>query len=458
MFLRPSLLLLFALGSLFAQTTANPTVRFKTTLGDIDVQLLPNSAPKTVENFLKYMNRKAYDNSVFHRSVSGFILQGGGFQATLPNLPAIAQDAPVVNEYKESNIRGTLAMAKLGDDPNSATNQWFFNLSNNNAANLNNQNGGFTVFGRIVDTASLAVMDRLAAVPVPSPSPLASPFNEIPLQNYTGTLQASNLLVVQSITQVQTAPPPTISEGGIQTASAFGAFKTAAPGSYLEIFGSNLADSTADWGDSFTLNNAPTSLAGVSVTIGGQRCFISYVSPTQVNVQVPSTVSINPGLSVVLTFKGQTTAAFPFNVRLLSGGMLAPAQFKVGDKQFVYASKGNTGTVVSNGSIAGVPAAPATPGETLVLFGSGFGSMSPFNVPIAGQIPSTLGTTLQYPVTVRIGGIDARVLFQGVVPPYVGLYQFNVVVPPDAPSGDLTFEVIQNGQPIAQTLYLPVQR
>jgi uncharacterized protein (TIGR03437 family) len=457
MILRSFFLLLFAFATVYAQTTTAPTVRFKTNLGDIDVLLLPGSAPRTVENFLRYMNRKAYDNSVFHRSVPGFIVQGGGFQAALPNLPAIPADPPVVNEYRESNIRGTLAMAKLGDDPNSATNQWFFNLSNNNAAILNGQNGGFTVFGRIVDSASLAVMDRIASVPVPSPGPLASPFNEIPLQNYTGTLQASNLIVVTSITQVQTAPPPTLNEGGIQSAGAFGGFNIAAPGSYLELFGSNLADSTVDWSESFTNSTAPTSLGGVSVTVGGQRAFVSFVSPTQVNVQVPSTVAINQSLSVVLTSKGQTTSPVGFNIRRVYGGMLAPAAFRVGGRQYVYASKGNTGTIVSNGTIPGLAAAPARPGEVLVLFGSGFGDMSPFGIPIAGAIPSALGR-LQFPVTVKIGGIDAEVLFGGVVPPFVGLYQFNIVVPPDAPSGDLLMEVTQNNQPIAQTLYLPVQR
>lgn len=460
MILRSSLLLFFAFATVFAQTATGPTVRFKTTLGDIDVLLLPGSAPRTVENFLRYMNRKAYDNSVFHRSVvspTPFIIQGGGFQATLPNLPAIPADPPVNNEYRESNLRGTLAMAKLGDNPNSATNQWFFNLSNNNAAILNNQNGGFTVFGRIEDPASLAVMDRIAAVPVPSPSPLASPFNEIPLQNYTGTLQASNLIVVNSITQLETAPPPSVSEGGVQTASAFGGYKIAAPGSYLEIFGSNFAVSNLDWRDSFTNLTAPTSLGGVSVTVGGQRAFIAFVSPTQVNVQVPGTVAINPSLSVVVSARGQTTAPLSIATRRVYGGMLAPAAFRVDGKQYVYATKGNTRTIVSNGSLPGIPPAPASPGETLVMFGSGFGEMSPFDIPIAGKSPTSFGK-LQFPVTIKIGGIDAQVDFAGVIPDNVGLYQFNVVVPPDAPSGDLLMEITQNNQPIAQTLYLPVQR
>ncbi len=460
MIFRVILPLLLASGVFAQSSTPGPTVRFRTNLGDIDVQLLPGSAPRTVENFMRYVNRKAYDNSVFHRSVRNFIIQGGGFQASLPNLPAIPADPPVINEFRESNVRGTLAMAKLEGDPNSATNQWFFNLNNANAANLDNQNGGFTVFGRIVDNASLAVLDRLAAVPVPSPGPFPSPFNEIPLQNYTSgaTVQAANLLIVQSITELPTAPPPAISQGGIVSASAFGGYNYAAPGSYLEIFGDNLAVGTMDWASSFTGANAPTQLDGVSVTVGGQRAFISFVSPTQVNVQVPSTVAIGQNLPVVLTNRGQSTSAVSFPIRLLAGGLLAPASFRVGGRQYVYATKGNSSTIVSNGSIPGLPAAPATPGEVLVMYGTGFGAMVPFTIPVAGSIPSTVGTRLQFPVTIRIGGIAAQVLYEGVIPGFVGLYQFNVVVPPDAPDGDLPLEIVQNNSAVPQNLFLPVRR
>lgn len=419
--------------------------------------LLPGSAPKTVENFLKYVDSKAYDNSVFHRSVKDFIIQGGGFQATLPNLPAIPQNAPVVNEYRESNLRGTIAMAKLDGNPDSATNQWFFNLSNNNAAILNNQNGGFTVFGRVVDDASLLVMDRIAAVPVPSPSPLSSPFNEIPLQNYSGTLTQSNLIVVESITRIETAPPPTISSGGVVTASAFGGYTSAAPGSYLEIFGSNLSDTTMDWTSSFANGAAPTSLGGVSATVGGQRAFISFVSPTQVNLQIPATVSTQRDLNLVLTVKGQTTAAYPIRINNTAGGLLAPPSFRVNGRQYVYATKGNSGTVVSNGSIPGLPAAPAAPGDVLVMYGTGFGAVSPFQVPYAGATASATAE-LSSRLSIRIDGIESQILYQGIAPGYVGLYQFNIVVPPDVTSGDKQLVVTQNGVATPQTLFIPVQR
>lgn len=195
---------------LFCQIGSAQTVRFHTNLGDMDVAMLTDR-PLSVANFLNYMKRGAYDNSVIHRSVKGFIIQGGGFKFQGGNLPAILQDAAVRNEPGVSNIRGTIGMAKLGSDANSATNQWFFNLADN-SSNLNGQNGGFTVFGRITDSAGLAVMDRIAAVPVPSPAILASPFDAMPLINYRGgSLTAANLVMVLSMEilgdPLQPSPP-----------------------------------------------------------------------------------------------------------------------------------------------------------------------------------------------------------------------------------------------------------
>src|SRR4051812_15974596 len=145
--MRLRLLLLFLALSctspLFGQT-----VRFQTDLGNIDVVLFPEVAPQTVANFLNYVNRHDYDGSFMHRSVPNFVIQGGGFKFVNNHQQAIPTDPPVVNEFHVSNTRGTLAMAKLGSSPDSATSQWFFNESDANASNLDNQNGGFTVFGR----------------------------------------------------------------------------------------------------------------------------------------------------------------------------------------------------------------------------------------------------------------------------------------------------------------------
>ncbi|MDQ6912954.1 MAG: peptidylprolyl isomerase [Verrucomicrobiota bacterium] len=175
----------------------NPIVRFQTELGNIDVVLLQDVAPNTVANFLNYQSRGAYDGSFIHRSPPNFVVQGGGYKYVSGNVYTIPTDPPVANEFHVSNTRGTLAMAKLAGNPNSATSQWFFNESDNNAPNLDTQNGGFTVFGRIIGSAGLSVMDAIAAVPIYN---FGSPFDQLPLRNYTGTVQDSNFVHVISLT------------------------------------------------------------------------------------------------------------------------------------------------------------------------------------------------------------------------------------------------------------------
>ncbi len=177
--------------------------RLETSFGLIDVQLYDTGAPLTVANFLTYVKSKAYDNSFFHRNVPGFVLQGGGFtwDAVNSKIKAVPSNAPVVNEFdiSRSNVRGTIAMAKIGADqpgggPDSATNQWFFNLANN-ASNLDNQNGGFTVFGKVVNSG-MSVVDTIAALPIyqdPSPS---FPFPNLPID----TSSPSNLVIIKKIT------------------------------------------------------------------------------------------------------------------------------------------------------------------------------------------------------------------------------------------------------------------
>src|SRR5207245_2083533 len=136
-----------------------------------------------------------YDNSFIHRSSPNFVIQGGGYTFVNGTATAIPQDPPVANEFHVSNTRGMLAMAKAAGDPNSATSQWYFNESNSNAADLDTQNGGFTVFGRIIDNVGLTTMDTIAAVPIYDAN--GPPFDEIPLRNYvSGPIQDPNLVHV----------------------------------------------------------------------------------------------------------------------------------------------------------------------------------------------------------------------------------------------------------------------
>ena len=136
---------------------AGTLAQFRTPIGTLDVELYDQDKPITVRNFIRYVQAGAYTNMFLHRWVPGFVIQGGGFfvtnRFTAPTIPNVRTFVPILNEYngdaRFSNLYGTIAMAKLGGDPNSATSQWFFNLANN-AANLDTQNGGFTVFGRVI--------------------------------------------------------------------------------------------------------------------------------------------------------------------------------------------------------------------------------------------------------------------------------------------------------------------
>ncbi len=118
-----------------------------------------DDTPATRDNFLNYVNDGDFTDVLMHRLVPGFVLQGGGFDLDLNPIPT---DPPVVNEFGRSNLRGTIAMAKLGGDPDSATSQFFFNLANN-SANLDNQNGGFTVFARVLGNG-MTLIDAFAGL------------------------------------------------------------------------------------------------------------------------------------------------------------------------------------------------------------------------------------------------------------------------------------------------------
>ena len=169
-----ALLLCLLMGGFPCAARGGTLVNFNTTVGSltrtIQVDLFDDVTPQTVANFINYVNANRYVDITIHRSIPGFVLQGGGFHTAdfeaepLPFSPThIDTFAAVQNEFQISNGRlGTIAMAKLGGDPDSATSEWFFNLGDN-AANLDNQNGGFTVFGWTVGDG-MSVVNSLAGL------------------------------------------------------------------------------------------------------------------------------------------------------------------------------------------------------------------------------------------------------------------------------------------------------
>ncbi len=200
----------------FTRRAFDPTARIFTVLGDIDVRLFQQDTPISVANFLSYADSGRYDNTYFHRLVSGFVLQGGGFLADTPTVQP-PRDPQILNEPGISNLRGTLAFAKLGGQPNSATNQFFFNLGNN-SQNLDNQNGGFAVFAEVVDDAGLAIMDALAGLTRIDFSSIGGAFGEVPVLDADAVdgptdIAADNLAVISRISlrlDIVAEPPGTI--------------------------------------------------------------------------------------------------------------------------------------------------------------------------------------------------------------------------------------------------------
>ncbi|PUA27176.1 MAG: hypothetical protein B0W54_20355 [Cellvibrio sp. 79] len=184
-------------GSLvLSQVASATTVQFQTVLGNFEVNLFDKTTPITVANFLAYVNNGSYVNSIVHRSVNGFVIQGGGYQYNnkMP-LDSITQKPKITNEPVYSNLRGTIAMAK-GSQVDSATSQWFINLSDKNATDkdfgytLDTNTGGFTVFGQVMGNG-MQVVDAIAALSRFNMGN-STPFTTIPLRNYTASDAAAN--------------------------------------------------------------------------------------------------------------------------------------------------------------------------------------------------------------------------------------------------------------------------
>jgi cyclophilin family peptidyl-prolyl cis-trans isomerase len=213
------------LSTAFADSDVSAAVRLTTVLGDIDLALFGQQKPITVANFLNYVSQGRYfitdptthqpASSFIHRSIPGFIIQGGGYLGTVnpapspapPTQPTQVLPFPAIqNEPGISNTRGTISMAQLGSDPNSATSQWFINLADNggppNNLDIRNNNAGpYTVFGKVVNN-SMTVVDAIAAVPRFNGG--GPPFDTIPLRNYTSPnpVLVANFVSIPGIAQI----------------------------------------------------------------------------------------------------------------------------------------------------------------------------------------------------------------------------------------------------------------
>ncbi|MEI7910682.1 MAG: peptidylprolyl isomerase [Verrucomicrobiota bacterium] len=202
------------LAGTFSAPEADSAVRVSTTLGTMDCILFNTATPATVANFMSYVVAGQYTDVAFHRSVAGFVIQGGGFKGAGSgnHFTSVVTRPPVINEPGIANQRGTLSMAKTGGDPNSATSQFFVSLGDN-TANLDYQNGGFTVFGRVAGNG-MAVADAISVLPTATYNLLldgntsATPFADFPMNAASPPASMDQTQVVKIIS---VTPIPTLS-------------------------------------------------------------------------------------------------------------------------------------------------------------------------------------------------------------------------------------------------------
>jgi serine/threonine-protein kinase len=222
---------------------------------------------------------------------------------------------------------------------------------------------------------------------------------------------------------------------------------------YVEIYGANFADTARLWGGGdFNGINAPTSLDGVSVTVNGRPAFVYYISPTQININTPEDTAVGPVAIQVRTPRGVSNAIMANRTRI-SPTLQSVPQFNVGGRQHVVALTPDFSTFIGRpGMIQGVAFVTARPGDTISIYALGCGPTSP---PTQAGVVAAQGSSLALPYQLRIGGVPAAVTFGGIVGGTIGLYQFNVVVPPVA-AGDQSIELVVDGVSNNQNLVIAI--
>ena len=263
-----------------------------------------------------------------------------------------------------------------------------------------------------------------------APATVAISINPVNLAagTYTGSVQiaaagAGGSPASVAVTLVVTGTPPAGTISGVGNAASFEANFAAA--TWVSIYGTNLSQSTYTWQASdFVNGQLPTSLQGVSVIIDGKPAYVEYISPTQINVLAPDDATTGTVQVQV------TTAQQNSNTLSAPKTQFAPAFFTYDGGAYVAAQHTDYSLVGPANVLPGVTATPAQPGETILLYATGFGPSNPA-LP-TGELVTAPGPLLN-PIAVTIGGVSANVTFSGLVGP--GLYQFNVTIP-SLPNGD----------------------
>ena len=220
---------------------------------------------------------------------------------------------------------------------------------------------------------------------------------------------------------------------------------------YLELYGTNLSNSTRQWaGSDFQGSNAPKSLDGVGVKVNGKDAAVYYISPTQININTPDDAATGP-VAIQVTNNGQPSNTVTVQKSTVAPAMLTTSAFLIGGKQYIAALMPDLKTFVgSPGLISGVAFQAVKPGDSIIIYALGCGPTSPAT---QGGVVTAATSPVSSSYELRIGGQKANVSFFGAIAGAIGLYQINAVVPNVGP-GDQTIELIVDGVSNSQNLFL----
>jgi cyclophilin family peptidyl-prolyl cis-trans isomerase len=361
----------------FADSDVSTAIRLATVLGNIDIALFGPQKPITVANFLNYVDQGRYfktdpsngqqASNFVHRSIPGFIIQGGGYLGTVePAHPDRAQPTqvlffpPIQNEPGISNKRGTIAMAQAGTNANSATSEWFINLADNGGPPNNldirsNNFGPYTVFGKIVNN-SMTVVDAIAAVPRYNAG--GPPFDTVPLRNYT----SPNFITVANFISI-----PGISRISPLTFSVMSNNPTIADAT---VSGTNLLVAGHQPG-SATFTVTATDFDGATVS---QNFTVNVVAAPGRLVQLSTRMLVGTGdNSLIGGFIMRGPSPKRLMIRAIGpstglGGALADPVLELHDHTgALIASNNNWGDAPNRQDIVDTTIAPASPNESAIL-------------------------------------------------------------------------------------------
>jgi cyclophilin family peptidyl-prolyl cis-trans isomerase len=362
----------------FADSDVSAAVRLATVSGEIDLALFGQQKPITVANFLNYVDQGRYfkidptngqlASSFIHRSVPGFIIQGGGFLGTVsPSPPPPTQPtqvlpfSPIQNEPGISNKRGTIAMAQVGTDANSATSQWFINLADNGGSPHNldirfNNAGPYTVFGKVVHNTMNAV-DLIAGLPLYNGG-TGGPFESVPVRNYTSPnpVMVANFISIPAISRI-----PTLSFSVSSNAPAIA--DATVSGTKLLVAGHQVGSAT------FTVT--ATDFDGATVA---QNFTVNVVAAPGRLVQLSTRMLVGTGdNSLIGGFIMRGPSPKRLMIRAIGpstglGGALADPVLELHDHTgALIASNNNWGDAANRQEIVDTTIAPTSPNESAIL-------------------------------------------------------------------------------------------